>query len=246
MTGGTWDAALPQDTPRQDAVPPDEPARSEDPREPQDLIAELCRVGRSLVERGLVLGSGGNLSARPPGGAHCVVTAAGTWLDELTPSGFSLVRIADGAVVAGNPTPSSEVALHLASYRVRPDVNAVVHVHPQHAVLVNALGWPIRLLTTDHVYYVRRVRATAYHHPGTRELALAAAELIADGECDCVILARHGCSVVADSVELAHKRVMNLEEAALATYRALLLGDRDTGEPPGYAERLRTLEAGRH
>jgi hypothetical protein len=39
---------------------------------------------------------------------------------------------------------------------------------------------------------------------------------------------------------------MNLEEAALATYRALLLGDRDTQGPPGYAERLRTLERGRH
>lgn len=210
-------------------------------------IAELSKVGRKLVERGLVIGSGGNLSVRLPGGAHCVVTAAGTWLDELTPEDFSVVRIADGSVDPDhNPTPSSEVALHLESYLVRPDVTAIIHVHPQHAVLLHALGRPIRLITTDHVYYVRAIRATEYHHSGTSEIAHAGADLIADGECNCVILAHHGCSVVADSLELAYKRAMNLEEAAAATYRALLLGDEHTVCPPEYAEHLRTLDPTRH
>lgn len=216
------------------------------PVELDGLAAALTRVGKKMVRRGLVLGSGGNLSARPPGGPYCLVTAAGTWLDELTPQAFSVVRVDDGAVLAGNPVPSSEVALHLASYRVRPDVNAVVHVHPQYAVLLTALGRPIRLLTTDHVYYVRTVRATGYHHPGTAEVAQAGAELIADRRCDCVVLAHHGCSVVADTVELAYKRAVNLEEAAAATYRALLLGDEHTVCPPEYAERLATLDPGRH
>jgi len=223
--------------------------RSEWSGHPEDLdrlVAGLTVVGRRLVARGLVIGSGGNLSARTPDGRHLVVTAAGTWLDELTTGGFSVVALDDGAVVAGNPTPSSELALHLESYRVRPDVNALVHVHPQYAVLLNALGRPIRLLSTDHVYYLRTVRATGYHHPGTAEVARAGADLIADGRCDCVVLAHHGCSVVADTIELACKRAMNLEEAAAATYRALLLDDQQTECPPEYAQRLRTLDAGRH
>ncbi|HEX5495504.1 MAG TPA: class II aldolase/adducin family protein, partial [Mycobacteriales bacterium] len=104
-----------------------------------ELVAELVAAGRRLVRHGLVIGSGGNLSARMPGGSSCLVTAAGSWLDELTGEDLSEVALSDGAVLAGNPAPSSEVALHLASYRVRPDVRAVVHVHPQHAVLLSAL-----------------------------------------------------------------------------------------------------------
>jgi L-fuculose-phosphate aldolase len=209
------------------------------------LTAELISLGRSLVAGGLVLGSGGNLSARPAGGDLAAVTARGTWLDRLTPANFSLVRLADGAVLGGAPAPSTEVALHLECYRARPDVMAVVHVHPQMSVLLTALGQPIRLITTDHVAYVRQVRVAPYRHPGTPELATEAAALLADG-CDCVVLAHHGCSVVAHSVEMALRRVLNLEEAARLTHAALLLGDTSTDSPPGYRQRLRGLTEGQH
>jgi L-fuculose-phosphate aldolase len=202
------------------------------------LVAELATLGRRAVTAGLVQGSGGNLSARPAGGEIAVVTATGTWLDELSPAAFSLVRIADGAVVGGHPAPSVELPLHLECYRVRPDVNAVVHLHPQLSVLLSALGHPIRLITTDHVYYVREVRVAPYRHSGTTALATEAAGLLADGDCNCVILSHHGCSVVADTIELAHKRAVNLEEAALATYRALLLGDTDAVCPPEFRAHL--------
>ncbi len=208
------------------------------------LAEQLAVVGRKAVAAGLVIGSGGNLSARLPGADECVVTASGTWLDELTPADFSVVGLADGARRDGSATPSSEVALHLASYAVRPDVNAIVHLHPQLSVLLDALGHDLRLFTIDHVYYLREVRRTPYRPSGTPELADVGAEAIRDG-CNCVILANHGCSVVADTVETAHKRAFNLEEAARATFNALLLGDRDTVCPPAYAERLRALEAGR-
>jgi L-fuculose-phosphate aldolase len=208
------------------------------------LVAQLARLGRKAAGTGLVLGSGGNLSARPPGAQVAAVTATGSWLDELTAADFSLVQIADGAAVGGHPAPSVELPLHLECYRVRPDINAVVHLHPQLSVLLTALGHPIRLITTDHVYYVREVRVAPYRHSGTPELATEAAALLADGRCDCVILANHGCSVVADSVELAYKRAVNLEEAALASYRALLLGDTGTVCPPEYRARLDALAAG--
>jgi L-fuculose-phosphate aldolase len=167
-----------------------------------------------------------------------IITATGSWLDELGAAEFSMVRVSDGTVVGGNPAPSVELPLHLESYRVRPDVNSVVHLHPQLSVLLTALGHDIRLITTDHVLYVRTIRVSPYRHSGTPELAREAAERIADGRCDCVILAHHGCSVVADSVPLAYRRAANLEEAARATYRALLLGDRDTACPPEYRARL--------
>jgi L-fuculose-phosphate aldolase len=202
------------------------------------LVDELVDAGRTLVRAGLVLASGGNLSAREPGGAVAAVTARGTWLDRLVPADFALVRLADGAVVGGHADPSTELALHLECYRARADAAAVVHVHPQTSVLLAALGHPIRTITTDHAAYVGPVRVAPFRRPGTPELATEAAALLADGECDCVVLSHHGCSVVADSVEMAHRRVLNLEEAARLTYSALLLGDTGTVCPPSYRARL--------
>lgn len=207
-----------------------------------DLIAQLIVVGRKAVASGLVIGSGGNLSARLPGADECVVTCSGSWLDELTPEQFSVVAIADGTVRGGHPAPSSEVPLHLATYRARPDANALIHLHPQTSVLLDALGYPIRLLTTDQAYYVREVRSTPFLQSGTPELAQAGADAVADG-CNCVILGHHGCSVIADTIELAHKRAANLEEAARATLTMLQLGDTTSVCPPAYLETIRAQEA---
>jgi len=205
--------------------------------------AELISCGAAVVAAGLVRGSGGNLSARAPGGASCWVTATGTWLDRLTPDDFTLVDIDSGEVLAGHPRPTSELRLHLASYRVRPDVNAVVHLHPQLSVLLDAMGEPIRLVSIDHAYYLRQVRSTPFTQSGTDELARIAADAVRDG-CNCVILGHHGCSVLGDGVELALKRALNLEEAATATYRALLLGRPVPQCPPAYLDRIRAAEAG--
>lgn len=206
------------------------------------LVDALVLAGRKAVTAGLVIGSGGNLSARLPGEDACVVTCSGSLLDELTPEQFSLVAIADGAVLSGHPRPSSETALHLASYRARPDANVLVHLHPQTSVLLDALGHRIRLLTIDHAYYVREVRSTPFLQSGTPELAQAGADAL-DGGCNCVILGHHGCSVVADSVELALKRAFNLEEAARATLTMLQLGDTTTECPPSYLATVRAAEA---
>lgn len=206
------------------------------------LIDQLVTAGRRAVAAGLVIGSGGNLSARAPGSDECVITSSGSWLDALDPDALSVVGIADGQVRGGHPVPSSEVALHLATYRVRPDVNALVHLHPQTSVLLDALGHPIRLLTIDQAYYVREVRSTPYIKSGTPQLADAAAAAVADG-CNCVILGHHGCSALGDTVELAYKRAANLEEAARATLVMLQLGDTTTACPPAYLETVRAGEA---
>jgi ribulose-5-phosphate 4-epimerase/fuculose-1-phosphate aldolase len=187
---------------------------------PHHELVSLVRLGADVVRAGLVVGSGGNLSVRLPGDDACWVTAAGTWLDRLDERSFVRVSIPSGACTA---SPSTEVALHLATYRARPDVHAIVHLHPQSALLLDAVGERIRLATTDHAFYVRRVGVVPFHPPGSSALAEAAASVAASGY-DCMVLRRHGCSVLGDDVEVAHKRVLNLEEAAQLTWRALAAG----------------------
>ena len=158
----------------------------------RDLADQLADVGRAAVARGLVVASGGNLSARCPDRDAFLVTGTGTWFDRLGPDDFALVGL-DGAVLDG-PEPSSEWRLHRATLRARPDVNAVVHLHPQTAVVLDALGYPVRLLTLDHVTYLRRIERVPYFPNGSDELADASAE--ASRECDVIVLANHGCSTL--------------------------------------------------
>lgn len=199
------------------------------PRADDDLTQQLCDVGAMAVRLGLVVASGGNLSARHPGTEEFVVTGAGTWLDRLTPAAFARMNLA-GEVTGGAVEPSSEWKLHQRTYHRRPDVNAVIHLHPQHAVLVDALGHAIRLITLDHAYYVRSVGRVPYFPNGSDELADHAAEAALDH--DCVLLAHHGCSTVGGDVDMAFRRALNLEEAAIATYRCLAVGDTDCRFPP--------------
>lgn len=191
--------------------------------DPRDRLAH---VGHDVTRAGLVVGSGGNLSARlDEDDDLCWVTRSGTWLDRLNQTSFVQVRISDATRPPGSPAPSTELALHLATYRVRPDVRAIIHLHPQSVLLLDAIGEPIRLVTTDHAYYLRRVVTAPFAPPGSAELARVAAEAAADGT-DCIVLAHHGCSVLADTVEMAHRRARNLEEAAMLTYRSLALPGR--------------------
>ncbi len=194
----------------------------------EGLVEQLADIGRNAVGRGLVLASGGNLSARIPDRAAFVVTAAGTWLDRLVSADFTVIDLS-GRVVDGNPVPSSEWKLHQRTYRVRPDVNAVIHLHPQMAVVLDALGHPIRLLTLDHAFYVRKVNRIPFLPNGSDELADAAAE--ASRDCDAIILAHHGCSTLGDTIAMAYRRALNLEEAAQNTFRCLQLGDTETTFP---------------
>jgi ribulose-5-phosphate 4-epimerase/fuculose-1-phosphate aldolase len=184
----------------------------------------LARLGLDAVRAGLAVASGGNLSVRTDNAEQAWVTAAGTWLDRLDEGDFVRVGLSDGDVLEAAPgvRPSTEVALHLHTYRVRPDIKAIIHLHPQMAVLLDALGEPVRLVTTDHRVYVGRVTRTPFHPPGTIELAQEGARAAADGT-NCILLAHHGCSVLGEDPEMAYRRAVNLDEAARLTYHALLL-----------------------
>ena len=185
----------------------------------QTILNELIDVGKKVVERGLAVGSGGNLSFRAPGTDIFFVTGTGTQLDQLTPSSFAQVNL-QGEHLDGIK-PSSEFRVHLESYKTRPDIDVCIHLHPQASVLTAALDLPIRFITIDHVYYVRKVNRIPWIRSGTQEIAEATAVAVKDS--NVVILENHGCVVVADNPRLAYSRALNLEEAAEMTIRSALL-----------------------
>ena len=206
--------------------------------ERETLIDELIHAGRHVVSRGLVQASGGNLSVRLPGTDRFLVTGSGTWLDRLEPGDLAELSM-DGEQVGGADRPSVEWRLHQRTYAVRPDVTAVVHLHPQHVLLVDMLGAPIRFTTLDHQYYLGSAGRVPFLPSGSPEIADAAAQAARDH--DAVVLAHHGCSTFGETMSMALRRALNLEEAATMTYRLLVAGDTTTTFPEEWRDRIVTV-----
>ena len=146
-----------------------------------------------------MVGAGGNIAAR--------LTDDRMW---VTPTGWSLADLGaanlvqvslDGRRLEGALAPTSELLLHLAALQARRDVMWSMHLHPPMATLLHVLDIPIRTITTDHAFYLRDIATVPYLHPGSAELANAAAAELAAG-ADVVLLRHHGCVVVGDAPDL--------------------------------------------
>jgi ribulose-5-phosphate 4-epimerase/fuculose-1-phosphate aldolase len=174
----------------------------------------VCRMGRSLFERGLTPGSSGNISVRlADGGWLCTPTNAS--LGFLDPARLSRLD-ADGRLVAGDP-PTKEVPLHTALYDSRPTSGAIVHLHSTHSVAVSMLPDldPADVLPPLTAYYLLRVGRTAlipYHRPGDPAVGDAIRGLA--GRYSAVLLSNHGPVVAGDSLEAAVWATEELEETA--------------------------------
>jgi L-fuculose-phosphate aldolase len=211
------------------------------------MTGQICEsmlgIARTVAQAGLVVAAGGNIAARV-GDEELLVTPTGWNLAELGTS--DLVRVSlDGRRLDGANAPTSELLLHLAALRARRDVTWSLHLHPPVATLLHALGIGVRTITTDHAFYLRSIATVPYLHPGSAQLAAAAAAQLAAG-ADVVLLRHHGCLVVAETPDLVVSRALNLEAAATATYRARLLSDDTTVCPPEFLEHVRDEEARGH
>ena len=87
----------------------------------------VAAAARQLAAEGLVIGTGGNVSARA--GELVAITPTGAKLAELRPQDVTVIDL-DGALVDGQLEPTSELELHLGVYR-RFDAGAIVHTHAQ-------------------------------------------------------------------------------------------------------------------
>lgn len=195
----------------------------------------LSDLGKRFVDRGLVVGSGGNLSMLLPDKKSFLVTGTGTSLDRLDEDSFAVISL-DGTYSSSGTQPSSEYRVHLAAYQTRGDVTICIHLHPQASVLLAALGIETKFVTVDHVYYLRKIVRIPWIRPGTQEIADAVAREIAG--VNVLVLENHGCVVVAGNPELAFSRALNLEEASELTLRSRMVGIEPLEVPSAYREYL--------
>lgn len=187
----------------------------------RELRGELVRVCRRLYERGLIAGQDGNVSVRL-GPDRVLVTPRG--FSKADVSEEDLVELAlDGTRRAGRHEASSEVAMHLAAYRARPDVGAVVHAHPPVATAfgVAGEGLPGDVLP-ELAVLVGEVPLVPYAAPGTERLPAAMAAWLPNH--DAFLLANHGVTTLGQNLQQAHQRMESVEHCANILLTARLLG----------------------
>ena len=186
------------------------------------LRAEICRVGRSLFERGYLHATAGNISVRLPAGAGYLITPTDACLGALDPHRLAQVA-ADGSQLSGDPA-SKTLALHRRIYAAAPEAMCVIHSHSTALVALSLAGvWtPEAILPPITPYFVMKVGQVPllpYHRPGDPAVAALVAAAIAQARqrgatLRAVLLDRLGPNVWHDSPATAMATLEELVETA--------------------------------
>jgi L-fuculose-phosphate aldolase len=186
-----------------------------------DLRRAIVRVCRRLYERGLIAGPDGNVSVRISRD-HILVTPRGFSKADVEEHDLVLATL-DGTRIGGKHEVSSEVAMHLAAYRLRDDVKAVVHAHPPVATgfAVAGEGLPGDVLP-ELTVQLGEVPLVPYATPGTAALPDALAPYLPN--YDAFLLANHGATTLGRTVGEAHQRMESVEHCAKILLTARRLG----------------------
>ncbi len=185
--------------------------------------ALMCVVGKLLYDRGYVAANDGNLSMKTVPD-RLLVTPSGVSKGRLTPD-MLLVTDLEGNVLEGNRHPSSETKMHLAVYRGRPDVGAVVHAHPpvSTAFAVCRRGMETPYLS-ELVTGLGAVPCTpSFAMLSTDQVPRSVEPYLAD-HC-AVLLANHGALTWGEDLWEAFDRMETVEHTAKILLNARLLGD---------------------
>ncbi|ACA59184.1 class II aldolase/adducin family protein [Candidatus Desulforudis audaxviator] len=183
---------------------------------------KLVRLGQKVAEAGLVIGTWGNLSYRVAKDNVVVITPSGLDYHRMSTRDMVVIGM-DGRVVEGDRKPSTELALHLAVYRTRPDVQCVIHTHSPYAGAMAVNRMPIPPILEDAVAMIRgSVPVTEYAVSGSRRLAELAAQAL--GRVNAVLLANHGVVGVGRTPEDAFQVCQQVERAAQVYILARAIG----------------------
>ena len=179
----------------------------------QEQRAAIVAHAQSLHARGLSPGTSGNISVRL--GDGWLMTPTGSSFGSLEASRLSRLDAAGEHV--GGDKPTKEHPLHAAMYNVRPEANAIVHLHSTYAVAAACLDGvdPADVLPPLTPYYVMRVGRlplVPYGRPGDQSLADAVRTAARDSAA--LLLANHGPIVAAPSLDQAVSAAEEIEEAA--------------------------------
>jgi L-fuculose-phosphate aldolase len=203
----------------------------------RELVISFCRLG---WQKGYLAATDGNISLRL-GADRIIITPSGRSKALLEPS--DLVELdMEGQVLGKEGIPSTELAMHLAVYKQRPDANAIVHAHPP---MANAFSLAERDLDLsgmpEGLIHLGNVPTVPYVKPCGTELAEEVIPFLQKG--NAMLLSHHGTLTFGKNLEMAWAFTEKLESLAQVLWAAETLGG---ARPLSFEDQKQLLEMGCH
>ena len=188
----------------------------------RELVVEVCRT---LLDRGYLKATEGNVSVRVPGEDSFAITPSSYDYGKMEPGDICVLGL-DGRRILGTKKASIESSMHAAVYELRDDVSVIIHTHQAYASALALMERPIPALFDEQVRYLgRSVELVPYAPSGTSFLKKNVAKKITSG-ANAFILENHGVLVLGGDPEQAVHNMALLEKVALDYLLALLTDGR--------------------
>jgi L-fuculose-phosphate aldolase len=182
---------------------------------------DIVQIGRLVFQKCWVASNDGNISIRL-GADRILATPAGVCKGMMDPDDLIVLDL-EGNKISGRSKGTSEIGMHLAAYRLRPDVNAVVHAHPPTATGFAVAGRALnQAVLPEVVVTLGSVPLARYGMPGTPAIVEPMLPLIP--KHDAILLANHGAVCFGADAFQAYFRMETVEHYAHVALVAELLG----------------------
>jgi ribulose-5-phosphate 4-epimerase/fuculose-1-phosphate aldolase len=181
---------------------------------------QIVGTAQALVHKGYLMATGGNLSLRIPGQNAFAITPSNYDYLKMRPEDVCVLDFQLNKI-EGHLKPSVESAMHGAVYRVRPDVNAVIHTHQAYVSALTLIKAPIPALFDEQARFLgRSVDILPYAPSGTGWLKNSVAKHVKNHN-NAFMMQNHGALVFGHDMERAVHNVEILEKCALAYLLAI-------------------------
>lgn len=180
----------------------------------EPLKRKLILAGKVLVAQGHDDFTRGHISVRVPGKPSLFyMKPHSVGFDEITPKNILTIDL-DGKVVAGKARRHSEVYIHSEIYKVRPDVQSVIHSHPVYSVALSGTGRPVKAYSQPGALFHNDTGLYTDTINLIRSTEMGAGVARALGNNRAVLLKNHGVVMTGGSIESCVIGAIMLENSA--------------------------------
>jgi L-fuculose-phosphate aldolase len=189
---------------------------------------KIVEIGKMLHARGFIAASDGNISVRLDK-KRVLVTPTAMSKGMMKPADLVIVDL-HGRKLEGIRDATSEIGMHLLIYRMRPDIQGIVHAHPRTATGFAAAGLALdQPLVCEVVIGLGQIPLAPYGTPGTPELAQTLEPLVP--QYDAILMANHGVVTYGADLNSAYMKMETVEHFAQIALVTQVLGRQQFLEP---------------
>ena len=181
---------------------------------------EIIKYGQMAEAKNLTPGVSGNIYGKL--GDKIIITSSGSANGYLSEDDFAVIDF-DGNVIEGDKKPSSEKLLHCEFYKLRPDVEYIIHVHTPYLSSFASAGIPLdEPIMAENVFYFGQIPLAEYALPSSNDLVKKTSVYFT--EYNAVLMANHGFIVGDKTIHDAFLKLTLAESYAQVVLNTKLLG----------------------